>query len=224
MKLKNFLKKECYEHPYRNAIGFFIVFLSWFALLENIHLPVVWHIHSEIDQYIPFVKYAVIPYCVWYFWFAEAMFHSILKESAETRWKMWAPLFTGLLLTLLFYTLVPNGINIRPESVPGNDLCAILVRAIEGADVPENVCPSMHVYSTIMLDFAVQRSEGYRHSWVKPLARVMDVLICLSTLFLKQHSVIDVLCAVIMAIVMDLSAEYLIGRGRVKEAAHEGNR
>lgn len=222
--MKNWLKRECYYHPYRNAIGFFIVFLSWFAILENVDLPVVWHIHSAVDAYIPFVKYAVIPYCIWYFWFAEAMFHSILLESSETRWRLWLPLFTGLLLILLFCTLVPNSINIRPSYIEGNDLCAILVRAIEGADVPENVCPSMHVYSTMMLDFGVQRAKGYRHKWVKPAARVMDVLICLSTMFLKQHSVIDVLCAVALAIVMDLTAEYAITHERAKEDQKVHNR
>lgn len=214
-----FLKKQCVEHPYRFVIGFFVIFIGWFVLLERADLPVVWHIHCGLDRYIPFVKYAVIPYSLWFLWMTQSMFHEVLRESGENRWRMLAPLFGGLLLILLFCTLVPNGISLRPQAIPGNDLCARAVRFIESADNPTSVCPSMHVFSTIFLDFGVQRAKGYRHQFVKPLARVLDVLICCSTMLLKQHSIIDVLCAVALAVTMDLTAEYLISRHAMRATA-----
>ncbi len=219
--MSRFFKKECAEHPYRFIIGFFVIFISWFAFLEWLNLPIVWHIHCRLDQYIPFVKYAVIPYCIWFLWMTQAMFHMVLREDAQTRWRTLAPLFSGLLLILLFCMLVPNGISLRPAEIAGNDLCAVAVRIIEGTDNPNNVCPSMHVYSTIFLDFAVHRAKGYRHRFVRPLARVMDIMICCSTMLLKQHSVIDVTCALAFAIVMDLSAEYLMARSEAREVARQ---
>lgn len=215
-----FLKKQCSEHPYRFVIGFFVIFIGWFVLLEKADLPVVWHIHCGLDEYIPFVKYAVIPYCLWFVWMTQSMFHVVIREDAQTRWRMLAPMFGGLLLILLFCTLVPNGIRLRPEEIPGNDLCARVARTIESLDSPTSVCPSMHVFSTICLDFGVQRAKGYRHQkLLKPLARVMDILICCSTLLLKQHSVIDVLCAIALTAVLDLTAEYLICRRPVRVTA-----
>lgn len=215
-----FLKKQCFEHPYRFVIGFFVIFIGWFVLLEKADLPVVWHIHCALDQYIPFVKQAVIPYCLWFLWMTQSMFHVVIREDADTRWRMLAPLFGGLLLILLFCTLVPNGIRLRPEEVSGNDLCAWIVRKIQSMDSPTNVCPSMHVFSTICLDFGVQRAKGYRHGklW-RPLARILDIMICCSTLLLKQHSVIDVLCAIVLVTVLDLTAEYLISRHAVRVTA-----
>ena len=37
-----------------------------------------------------------------------------------------------------------------------------------------------------------------RHRWVVNSAGILTVLIILSTVFLKQHSVLDVLCAMIL--------------------------
>lgn len=218
-----FLKKQCCEHPYRFVISFFVLFIGWFVLLEKADLPVVWNIHCSLDKYIPFVKYAVIPYSIWFLWMTQSMFHEVIREDGETRWRMLAPLFGGLLLILLFCTLVPNGISIRPAEIPGNDLCARVARFIESTDNPTCVCPSMHVYSTIFLDFGVQRAENYRYHFVKPLARVMDVLICLSTMFLKQHSMIDVLFALAMAVTMDLTAEHLAARRTAQAASESGH-
>lgn len=217
----DWLKKQCDEHPYKFGIVFLIIYLSWFLLLEIVDLPVVWHIECRLDEYIPFVKYAVIPYCMWFVWLAESLLHMAGKESAEVRFRTWAPMFSGMLLCLLFCTLVPNAIDLRPSEVKGNDLCAMIVRLIQGVDNPKSVCPSLHVYSTIMMDLGVQRSENYPVSWVKPAARILDIAICCSTLLLKQHSVVDVIFAIVLAIVMDSAAEYAIRHHDVKSLQKE---
>ncbi len=215
--MAKFFKKECCDHPYRFIIGFFIIYVLFYVVLETLNLPVVWHIECSLDNYIPFVKYAVLPYCAWFLWLAVAMFHMVWKEDGETRWRTLAPMFGGLLLIQLFCLLVPNGIDLRPSEIQGNDLCAIAVRLIEGTDNPNNVCPSMHVYSTIFLDLGVQRGKNHRSRFVKPAAHVLDVLICLSTMLLKQHSIVDVTCALIMAFAMDRLAAYRIAHRTEKE-------
>ena len=186
-----FLKKQCCEHPYRFVISFFVLFIGWFVLLEKADLPVVWNIRCGLDKYIPFVKYAVIPYSIWFLWMTQSMFHEVIREDGETRWRMLAPLFGGLLLILLFCTLVPNGISIRPAEISGNDLCARAARFIESTDNPTCVCPSMHVSSTIAIDIVV-RQCSYLRPRTKNLETIIAVLICVATLFIRQHSIIDV--------------------------------
>ena len=198
------------EHPYKFGIVFMIIYLAWFVLLGVVDLQVVWFIECPLDQYIPFSKYMVIPYCFWFFWLAESLLHMAAREPADIRWRTWAPMFSGMLLCLLFCTLVPNAIDLRPQEVQGNDIFAMIVRVIEGVDDPKSVCPSLHVYSTIMMDMGVQRAQGYKHAWVKPGAHVMMVLICLATMMLKQHSIVDVFWAFVLALVMDALAEYFI--------------
>ncbi len=216
------LRQECREHPYRFSIVFFIIYACGFFGIEALDLPVIWHISCPLDSLIPFVKYAIIPYCTWFLWLLVGTLHLTIKEDGETRWRVMAPMYSGLLLILLFCLLVPNGIELRPEEIPGNDIFAVLVRMIEGADNPNNVCPSMHVYSTIFLDLGVQRSKNLKTPILKPVARILDILICASTMFLKQHSIVDVAAAFLFAVLMDRAAERLIGHQEVKEAAHSG--
>ena len=211
-----FLKKQCCEHPYRFVISFFVLFIGWFVLLEKADLPVVWNIHCSLDKYIPFVKYAVIPYSIWFLWMTQSMFHEVIREDGETRWRMLAPLFGGLLLILLFCTLVPNGILIRPAEIPGNDLCARAARFIESTDNPTCVCPSMHVSSTIAIDIVV-RQCSYIRPRMKNLETIIAALICIATLFIRQHSIIDVVLGFAMSwalyFVWKLAVEAKVFRG-----------
>ena len=63
---------------------------------------------------------------------------------------------------------------------------------LHDADTPTNVFPSIHVYNTLVCLIAVLTSRGLKGKiWIKLGATVLSVLIILSTLFLKQHSVID---------------------------------
>ena len=69
------------------------------------------------------------------------------------------------------------------------------------------------------MNLAVCRSESLgKKGWLKAANFVVTVAICLSTMFLKQHSVIDVLFALAMAVTVDLTAEHLAAR-RAAQAA-----
>ena len=71
---------------------------------------------------------------------------------------------------------------------------------IWSADTSTNVCPSIHVASTFAIFLAVQRSRIWKHrKLVVGICSVLTVMICLSTLFLKQHSVIDVVCGIALS-------------------------
>ena len=64
---------------------------------------------------------------------------------------------------------------------------------VYAADTNTNVCPSIHVIGSFAVYFAARdirrfRAKGWRLGFL-----TMAVLISLSTVFLKQHSVLDVL-------------------------------
>lgn len=115
-------------------------------------------------------------------------------------------------MTLLFYAIVPNGLALRPKYVPGTDIFAQLVRMIYRSDTPMNVCPSIHVFNSVTLMLAYYRSaifDAPRRRWMRPAAMVLCVSISLSTILLKQHSVIDVVFGLLLALVLDHAATVL---------------
>ena len=71
------------------------------------------------------------------------------------------------------------------------------------ADTCTNVFPSLHVFNTLSVCIAVHESEKLKkHKAVCNAAYILAALIILATMFLKQHSVLDVFGAVIMAYVL----------------------
>ena len=100
-------------------------------------------------------------------------------------------------------TVFPNGLNLRPEVFTRDNFCIELVKRIYQTDTPTNVLPSLHVYNSICCYIAISYCEKLQHSrLIQKGSLVLSILIILSTMFLKQHSVVDVVAACVMAYFM----------------------
>ena len=64
------------------------------------------------------------------------------------------------------------------------------------SDTSTNVFPSIHVFNTIAMHTAVRHSTTLKkHPWAVRISGIIAVSIVLSTMFIKQHTVIDVVGA-----------------------------
>ena len=148
------MRNWCSRHPVWFMALYALFYLSFFALLERtIQTPDLW-VHCQLDDLIPFCKYAIVPYILWFPWIPFTLFYLLYKAPREDFWRLCIPLFTGMTMTLLFYAIVPNGLALRPKYVPGTDIFAQLVRMIYRSDTPMNVCPSIHVFNSVTLMLA----------------------------------------------------------------------
>ena len=200
------------RHPLCFMALYLILYLSAFNFLNTqIHMPHIL-VHCRLDDLIPFCKYAAIPYFAWFPWIPFTLFYLLYKAPRGDFWRLCLPLFTGMTMALLFYAIVPNGLALRPRFVPGSDIFARLVRAIYRSDTPMNVCPSIHVFNSVTLMLAYYRSSIFdapRRRWMRPAAMVLCVSITMSTMLLKQHSVIDVVFGLLLALTLDYAAAAL---------------
>lgn len=175
------------------------VYLLWFFWLEQ-HVTNNYHIiHAGLDDYIPFCAYFIVPYLLWFPYVLLNwiyLYHSD-KEAAK---RLSIFLFTGMFATLFFCTIYPNGTNFRPAVNPQQNIFTFLVAKLYAADTPTNVLPSIHVFNSIGVHAAVMRAKAFRDKpWARHASLVLCILICLSTMFLKQHSSVDVMTACLMA-------------------------
>ena len=179
------------EKPERLALLYFIPYAIWFFTLEALAEPRVW-IYSPLDALIPFCEWFVIPYGLWFPYFLGALAF-FLRRDRQLFLQLCFVMFGGMTICLLIYTLAPNAINLRQEIVGNNVLCN-LARMIRKLDTPTSVCPSIHVSSTVAVHWAIHNYKGFGKK--APLIRAASLLlalaICASTVFLKQHSVVDV--------------------------------
>lgn len=200
------------RHPIWFMAFYLVFYLSVFHWLEaNITVPEVW-VHCRLDDLIPFCKYAVIPYFAWFVWIPFTLFYLLWKAPRADFWRLCLPLFAGMTIALAVYVVVPNGLDLRPYRVYGSDFFARTVRRLYDTDTATNVCPSIHVFNSVTLMMAYYRSRIFdepHHRWMRPAAAVLCVSIIASTVLLKQHSCIDVVLGILLALVLDSAASSL---------------
>ena len=62
------MRNWCARHPIYFMGLYALFYLTFFALLERtIQTPDLW-VHCRLDDLIPFCKYAIIPYSLWFPW------------------------------------------------------------------------------------------------------------------------------------------------------------
>lgn len=210
------MRNWCSRHPIYFMALYAMFYLVFFNLLEKTITVPDLLIHCWLDDYIPFCKYAIIPYYLWFAWIPFTLLYMLWRAPRREFWRLCLPLFAGMTLSLLFCAVVPNGLDLRPHTVYGTDIFARAVRSLYRTDTPTNVCPSIHVFNSVTLLLAYWRSSCFaapRRRWMRPAATVLCVSIVLSTMLLKQHSVIDVVCGTILALVLDSIAARLEREG-----------
>jgi len=193
--MKNFLKK--YGHLW--ILGYGFIYLPWFIHLEKTVTDHYHVIHSQLDDWIPFNEYFVIPYFLWFVYVAGtiAWFFFVNREDY---YRLCIFLFTGMTLSLLICTLFPNGTDFRPVVDPDKNFCSWVVSLLYRTDTCTNVFPSIHVYNSIGTHIAIMKSESLRsHHFIRVSSFILMLSICMATVFLKQHSVIDVIGGVLLS-------------------------
>ncbi len=147
---------------------------------------------TEVDRMIPFIPEFALPYTIWYP-FLLLVFILILRQDKREYYRTLLATCLGLLLSnfvfLMFQTTVA-----RPDVEPGG-LFNWLVRFVYANDQPYNCFPSVHVLTSALMIFG---SGVLRWSAKIPIAFVGTSII-VSTLFVKQHVIADVLGGLLAA-------------------------
>lgn len=195
-----------YFNKYKHAIPlaiYFIIYLTWFGHLERTvkryHV-----IHVALDDHIPFCEVFVVPYLLWFVYVAVTVIFFFFKNK-DDYFKSCIFLCTGMTVFLLISTIAPNGHHLRPYVMPRDNIFTTLVSYLYRADTPTNLWPSIHVYNSLGCHFAITKSTHFEnHKGIRIGSFILCVSIILSTVFIKQHSMFDVMTALIMATVMYL--------------------
>lgn len=174
----------------KKEIMFLIIYLLSGSLYMLFNKPGdrVYSLMTELDSMIPFTREFIIFYCSWYLFLPIVIIGLYLKER-EGYLKLLMGFSLGMMCCYLIYALFQTTVP-RPE-ILGNDIYSNLTRRIYANDNPFNCFPSIHVFTTAYSCFVIK--EGYfrdkllfRHS-----LNILGILIILSTLFVKQHVVLD---------------------------------
>lgn len=188
-------------HKYKHAWVFLYAFIyfPWFFYLEK-NITTEFHtVHFILDEKIPFIEFFIIPYFLWFGFITVAVLYFFFTDKAGF-YRMMTFLIIGMTTFLIISTLYPNGLILRPTEFARDNIFVDLVRHLYATDTPTNVFPSIHVYNCVGVHIAIRNSERLKENkLVLHGSFILALLIILSTMFLKQHSVIDVVGALVLA-------------------------
>ena len=130
---------------------------------------------------------------------AVAVLYFFFKDADEF-YKVIKFLVIGMSIFLVFSTIYPNGQILRPTVFERDNIFVDMVKGLYKTDTPTNIFPSIHVYNTLGVYIAIRTSKHLQsRRWIQNANLILSVLIILSTVLLKQHSILDVIGAGIIA-------------------------
>ena len=194
--MTTFLRK--YRHLWWQA--YWLIYLPWFAYLEKNVTKQFHVIHMPIDDYIPFCEYFIIPYFLWFGYIAVGIGYFALKNKNEY-FNLCKILFFGMTVFLIVSTLCPNGHYLRPTTFARDNIFVDMVRGLYATDTSTNLFPSIHVYNSIVINAVIWHCDDFKQNHlVRYGSGILMVSIVLATMFLKQHSVFDVITGILLAL------------------------
>ena len=186
--------------------------LFWYAE-RGVEVDHYYPMHCWLDDYIPFNEWFLIPYLFWFAFMVGMHLYTLWHDVPAFRRMMYFIILTYSVSLVIFF-LFPNCQQLRPAVFERDNVLTRFLAEFYAFDTSTNVCPSLHVVGSLAAMFAAWDTPRFS-SWPWRLAfGVTAALISVSTVFLKQHSVLDILAALVVC-----AAAYVMIYGRAAWAA-----
>lgn len=202
---RHFRLRRISEEQFRHSA----YFLFWpclglrYLLIENISAQQYFAVWTPLDDCIPFWEGFLIPYVLWYVLIVGVHLYLYLHDIvAFRRYSLY--LIGAFSVSTAIFLLFPTCQNLRPEVLPRDNLLSRGVALLYRVDTNTNVCPSEHVIGAVAAFRASGWTPNLRKPWVTGVLGVTAFLAAIATVFLKQHSVVDVAAALLVCAVVEI--------------------
>jgi membrane-associated phospholipid phosphatase len=165
-----------------------------YAWTNNIENQEVYRLITTVDEAIPFVKAFAVPYSIWIFYIYVCLIY-FFKKDVSVYYRAILTYTVSALICYLIYSVFQTTVP-RPM-VTGNDLISELMRYVYNRDQPYNCFPSIHCFSSYMV-MRMLWTSSFRNKWNVTLITGMSSLIIMSTMFVKQHVIMDAIGAIFL--------------------------
>lgn len=164
-----------------------------FHFFEKVFKPVKWHVmQCPLDEEIPFNEWFFIPYILWFIYVFGSLLYTLLFDK-DTFSKLMKYIAVTYTIALFIFLIYPSCQLLRPFAMPkdGNILTK-LVSLFYTYDTNTNVFPSVHVIGSIAALYGLWNAKHINKWQFRLPFTILTILISISTVFMKQHSVLDV--------------------------------
>lgn len=180
-------------------VGYFILFFLTenFIPVERCHV-----IHCALDDIIPFCEWFLLPYVFWYLLIVVSLGYFLLYDVDSFR-KLQTYIIITQVVAMAVYIFYPNCQNLRPTEFQRDNFLTRVIHLIYTLDTNTGVCPSLHCAYSIGIASVWLKARDVSPVW-KGFVVFSVILICLSTMFIKQHSAVDFFAALPVCLLAEI--------------------
>jgi len=170
------------------VLFFFLIYLliNYLSVGRDAHILTIYY-----DTIIPFIPLFIIPYMSGFF--MPMLLYFFIKDIVFFR-KAVLSYFILMCIAYTTYIVYPVTVVIRPEKI--NSIFAPIFNLLYPVDPPYNAFPSLHVAQPLFAALLIYHYNK-KYWWMIPWA----ALIALSTIFVKQHYLLDVASGLVLTII-----------------------
>ena len=106
-------------------------------------------------------------------------------------------------IAIIIYVVYPTCQLLRPAEFQSHNIFTETISFLYKIDTNTGVCPSLHCAYSIGIASVWLREDSV-NKWVKALITVFCFSVCLSTVFIKQHSAVDFFAALPVCLIAEL--------------------
>lgn len=180
-------------------VGYFALYFLTENLIpsESCHV-----IHSPLDDMIPFCEYFVIPYVLWYLLIVVSLLYFGLYNTDSFK-RLQSFIIVTQVVAMIVYIVYPSKQELRPVEFVNDNIFTDIIGFLYTFDTNTGVFPSLHVAYSVGIA-SVWLKERDVSVLLKIAVTVFCFLVCASTVFIKQHSILDAFGAIPVCILAEL--------------------
>lgn len=170
------------------------IYGAFFFFVEKVYRPDGYYsVWCPLDDAIPFCELFLIPYLFWFVYLIGMHVYTLIYDVAAFRKMMYFIMITYS-ATIVIYLIFPTCQDLRPAEFERNNFLTRFMAEYYAFDTNTNVCPSIHVMGSLAVMLTSFHCKDFGRG-TKIAFAATGILIALSTVFVKQHSVIDIAAA-----------------------------
>ena len=195
-----FRKLNTPEFSHLKYLIFWPIFGLMFFIVERLWIREYYYpIYCSLDDVIPFCEYFLIPYLFWFIFLVGTHIYTLLFDIEAFK-KLMRFIIMTYSFAMLIYIIFPNCQELRPGIFERDNIFTRFMSEFYQFDTNTNVFPSIHVIGSVAVMLCAWDSRHFSTPGWKIVFGVIAGLISISTVFLKQHSVLDILAAIFICI------------------------
>jgi len=151
-----------------------------------------------IDNYIPYMSLFVIPYCIFY----PYIILGPILISKFNEYYFYRFILAGIIGSIIggiSFLVKPTGIMIT-EIIPSNFLDNIMLFLRNRDKFIGRACPSFHCFLSVLVFIGISSIKNIKYE-IKVKSFIITFFIILSTVFTKQHYIIDSISGILLAVI-----------------------